>query len=121
VASGAAVAGGADASLPGPGAYGVAAAAAAVAGAAPAWTMGVRPKENSQGVPHSLASLLKQKERHRLVLHDKLWDYRASWYMTGVVFVSPGCLFQVTQQQQHPHLATTTPQIPQLQQRQHGP
>jgi hypothetical protein len=34
---------------PGPGAYGVAEAAAAVAGAAPAWTMGVRPKERSQG------------------------------------------------------------------------
>lgn len=36
--------------LPGPGAYGVAEAAAAVAGAAPAWTMGVRLKEASGGL-----------------------------------------------------------------------
>jgi hypothetical protein len=38
-----------DGDVPGPGAYGVAEAAAAVAGAAPAWTMGVRPKDTSQG------------------------------------------------------------------------
>ncbi|WIA35656.1 hypothetical protein OEZ86_004068 [Tetradesmus obliquus] len=35
--------------LPGPGAYGVAEAAAAVTGAAPAWTMGVRLKESDKG------------------------------------------------------------------------